>query len=126
MTDYLTTLLGHVARHGIAAQDATELVVHHTMDEFAIYISQKTGMDVQYLDTLKPYVLSQVMRGRCTAPTPCQGRTKFGRPCKRMTYTQYCEHHQDQHSTQGTIDQGEKQPPSPLAKGIIRPMRFPF
>jgi hypothetical protein len=123
MTDYLCSLLGHVARYGLSAEDAVDHVVQITMDEFAVMTSRGTGLSMEYLRTLQAGVKERVMSGRCLMPTQCQGRTQRGVPCKRMGYTEFCADHQQQGCRRFTsTDTASPRAPS----RIIRPMRFSF
>lgn len=99
--EYLTKLLGTVAAFGVRAEDAARDVIERTADEFALAVSQTTGISFDMLTSLKHDVILRVARCSVGEPGFCRGRTKHGVPCKKRVFKTglYCEVHRDQHST---------------------------
>ena len=100
MTTYLTTLLGHVASYGLRADHAARVLVQRTIDEFSLVVSQKTGMDFEFLTRFKDDIMTRVMTGNLSeAPQLCRGKTRQGASCKKRTLMGYCHEHQYQETT---------------------------
>ena len=94
--DYLVSLLGNVAAHGLRADHAVRDLVERTLDEFACTVSSSTGLSCDALCALKARVMTSVLTGTLRAPGQCQGRAKSGVPCKKRALLGYCELHRAQ------------------------------
>lgn len=94
--NYLVGLLGNVAQSGLRADQAAQVLVEKTVDEFSLIVCQKTGMSFDFLTRLKGEVLQRVYGGTFTEPVQCQGKTKHGIPCKKKTLMGYCHEHMHQ------------------------------
>jgi len=100
MTTYLTTLLGHVASYGLRADHAARVLVQRTIDEFSLVVSQKTGLDFEFLTRCKDDIMIRVMTGTMSEePQLCKGKTRHGASCKNRTLMGYCHEHQHQETT---------------------------
>lgn len=128
MAEYLTQLMGQVARYGIRAEDASITLIEKTVEEFSLLICQKTGMSFNFLTQLKEFVVKRVQQSQCTEPHVCKGKNQNGLPCKRKTLIGYCA----DHISQGERLQDKKRRLSlhtPQKKGFpttIRPLKFSF
>ncbi len=91
--DYLQQLLGVVSSYGIRADQAARAIVTQTIDEFALAVSQATGLSFEYLSGMKDDIQRRVMEGSVHQLGFCKGRTKYGVPCKKRVLTGYCDAH---------------------------------
>jgi len=100
--DYLQSLLGVVSTYGLRADHAARDIINRTVDEFALAVSQATGMSFEYLTTMKKDITQRVMSGQIHQPGFCKGRTKFGVPCKKRALMGYCDVHREQEDILGS------------------------
>jgi hypothetical protein len=105
------------------------VMIEQTIDEFALLVSQKTGMSFDFLTHLKHPTMSRVMQGKVTQPGQCQGRTKFGAACRKRTLVRYCHDHRDQ---ERQLDEKKRRLDAHMhtsrgpSHAMIRPCRFQF
>lgn len=98
---YIVNILGHVSAYGLRAEDAIQHIIEHTIEECAFIMCQKTGLKFDFLTpNMKTDIMNRIMQISHVEPVVCQGRTKHGRPCKRMTLYGFCTDHRDQESKQ--------------------------
>jgi len=127
---YLTHLLGHVAHYGVRAEEASNMLIEKTVEEYSVLLSQRTGISFSSLAELKGEVSKRMETTSFTEPTPCKGTTKHGAPCKRLTLMGYCpQHHaQDEETLQKKrrIEDHFKARKKPQGRNFVRPMPYRF
>lgn len=127
MAEYLTQLMGHVARYGIRAEDASITLIEKTVEEFSLLVCQKTGMSFNFLTQMKARVLKRVQESTFTQPRVCQGRNQNGLPCKRKTLIGYCADHVAQEKL---VHEKKRRlslmPSKKVPSTTIRPLKFLF